>query len=93
MNTRHSIVKPAHALLVGDIVDVGAFGYRYHSVTKAPLWNNSIRYPNEVVFNLSLYGHTAAELDNREPFGWNMHVHRDTLMRVLIRPPSSNNYQ
>lgn len=93
MNTRHSLVKPAHALLVGDIVDVGGFGYRYHSVLTSPRPDGSLRFPNQVVFDLTLFGHTAVELGNREPFGWNLHIHRDKPVRVLLKPPSSNNRQ
>lgn len=97
MNTRHSAVKPAYALQVGDIVNISnvalGFGYRYHRVLSTPKPDGSQRFLDRVTFNLGVVGHTVAELRNGEPFNWNLHVHRDTPMRVLLKAPRSNHRQ
>ena len=63
--------------------------YRYHKVLTAPRSNNR-EGADEVVFDLSVFGHSALELQTLAPFGWNLHLARDTLVRVLEKPPKTN---
>ena len=92
MNTRNSVLKPAHALQVGDIVDISpiamAFGYRYHQITVTPRPNGSKRFLDQVVLQLCVFG--RPDLDDQEAANWNVHVHRDTPVRVLLKPPQRN---
>lgn len=94
MNTRRSIVKQAHELVTGDIIDISnmaaGFGYRYHRVCMSATPNGSDRFPGQVVFTLCVIGHTPSELRRREPFGWNLHVQSETRVRVLLREPPDN---
>lgn len=97
MNTRRSIVKCAHELQVGDIVDISSvalgFGYRYHQVLTTPRPDGSKRFLGRVFFDMRLVGHTARQLRDREPFNWPLNVHADEPMRVLLSAPRYNHKQ
>jgi hypothetical protein len=97
MNTRQSIVKRAHELRVGDIVDISTvalgFGYRYHQVLTTPRPDGSKRFLGRVFFDMRLVGHTALELRDPEPFNWPLNVDGDAPMRVLLSAPRCNHKQ